>query len=239
MRDKIKDEEYFLRYIEHISNEIDETKKILNRHLIERGENILEVIVCRGGLADLYLIKVEALFSIGKPVQEIKKIIPDMIDCYTKSRGETGAHDKLLSMISIPIMLGIDKDDIKKLTELIAKIKFKDYLVDFLLHGLDPEWKIENVKMKIPKPYLYLQDVINAENKETAQMLLEDFVEKRWYKGSRAYVWYNSHKNTKWDAYSGYWCFVAGAVAKLLELDDSSLKDCQYYPYDMVHFEDN
>lgn len=224
MRDKIRNEEYFIRYLKHLSNEIEETKKILNRHLIEKGENFLGVMVCRGNLADLYLLKVKSLYSVGQSIQEIKEILPDMIDCYVKSRSEYGAHDQLLSTISIPLMLGVSKEDIKKLTKLITKIKFKDYLVDFLLHGLDPDWKIENRKMKIPKPYLYLQDVINAENKETAQMLLHDFIEKKWYRGSRAYVWYNSHKNTEWDAYSGYWCFVAGAVAKLLELDDSSLK---------------
>lgn len=55
MRDKIRNEEYFIRYIEYLSDEIEETKKILNRHLIEKGEDFLGVTVCRGRLADLYL----------------------------------------------------------------------------------------------------------------------------------------------------------------------------------------
>ena len=238
MRDKLRNEEYFKRYIEYLSNRIEELKKTLNRHLLEKGEDFLGVENCRGSLADLYLLKIKALYSYNSSFQEIKEILPDMIDCYTKSRGESGAHDQLLSTISIPIMLGVSREDIKKLMELIKRIKFKDYLVDFLLHGLDSDWKIDNIKMRIPKPYLLLQDVINAESKEITQELLQNFVEKRWYKGSRAYVWYNSHKIVDRDAYSGYWCFVAGAVAKLFVLDDTSLKDCQYYPYDMVHFND-
>lgn len=72
-------------------------------------------MVCRGNLADLYLLKVEALYSFSQPMQEIEKILPDMIDCYAKSRSEYGAHDKLLSMISIPLMLGGSKEDIRKL----------------------------------------------------------------------------------------------------------------------------
>ncbi|MDD7379168.1 MAG: DUF1911 domain-containing protein [Lachnospiraceae bacterium] len=37
-------------------------------------------------------------------------------------------------------------------------------------------------------------------------------------------------------AYYGYWSFEAGAIAKILNLDDSSLKDVPYYPYDLVHY---
>ncbi len=37
--------------------------------------------------------------------------------------------------------------------------------------------------------------------------------------------------------YTGYWSFEVGAVAKILGIDDSSLKDVKYYPYDLVHFE--
>jgi hypothetical protein len=48
-------------------------------------------------------------------------------------------------------------------------------------------------------------------------------------------AWYDSHKSSKNDYY-GYWSFEAGAIAKILNLDDSSLKDVAYYPYDLVHY---
>ncbi|MEH7450841.1 PoNe immunity protein domain-containing protein, partial [Bacillus toyonensis] len=47
-------------------------------------------------------------------------------------------------------------------------------------------------------------------------------------------AWYDAHEN-KHDIYSGYWSFESGAIAKILKLDDSTLKDSSYYPYDMVH----
>lgn len=37
----------------------------------------------------------------------------------------------------------------------------------------------------------------------------------------------------------GYWSFESGALVKILGLDDSSLKEVQYYPYDMVHWNEN
>ncbi|MDR0574163.1 MAG: DUF1911 domain-containing protein [Tannerella sp.] len=49
--------------------------------------------------------------------------------------------------------------------------------------------------------------------------------------------WYNDHKNGG-NLHYGYWSFESGALVKILGLDDSSLKDMQYYPYDMVHWTD-
>ncbi len=49
--------------------------------------------------------------------------------------------------------------------------------------------------------------------------------------------WYDIHK-TKEKLYYGYWSFETGAIAKILNLDDSSLKDVSYYPYDLVHYKE-
>ena len=36
--------------------------------------------------------------------------------------------------------------------------------------------------------------------------------------------------------YFCYWSFEVGAVAKILSINDSGLKDVLYYPYDLVHY---
>jgi hypothetical protein len=56
-----------------------------------------------------------------------------------------------------------------------------------------------------------------------------------WYKGHSDTGWYNDHKS-KWNIHFGYWSFESGALVKILGLDDNSLKNQQYYPYDMVHW---
>ena len=48
------------------------------------------------------------------------------------------------------------------------------------------------------------------------------------------YVITNRNLKTGW--YRGYWCIAAAALVKALKLDDTELKDCKYYPYDMAHF---
>lgn len=36
--------------------------------------------------------------------------------------------------------------------------------------------------------------------------------------------------------YRGYWCLESAVLVKTLKLDDTELKDCKYYPYDMAHY---
>jgi hypothetical protein len=60
------------------------------------------------------------------------------------------------------------------------------------------------------------------------QTLLSFFTQKQieWYGGHSSLGLHDAHKS-QWNIHSGYWSFESG-----------SLKDTQYYPYDMVHWED-
>jgi len=39
-----------------------------------------------------------------------------------------------------------------------------------------------------------------------------------------------------YNTYVGYWCFAAAAIVKLKNLDDSSFRDNDYYPKDMLQY---
>lgn len=39
-------------------------------------------------------------------------------------------------------------------------------------------------------------------------------------------------------ASDGHVKLESGAIVKILKLDDSTLKDTSYYPYDMVHYQE-
>ena len=63
--------------------------------------------------------------------------------------------------------------------------------------------------------------------------LLKKYLTSEWYNGDCGS--YEAHKS-KHNIYYGYWSFEAGAIAKILNLDDTSLKNVPYYPYDLVHY---
>ena len=54
-----------------------------------------------------------------------------------------------------------------------------------------------------------------------------------WFKGHYDYEWRNAHKEP---GYLVFWSFETAALAKMLELDDSNLKDNIHYPYDLAHY---
>ncbi|WP_081779669.1 PoNe immunity protein domain-containing protein [Pseudobutyrivibrio sp. MD2005] len=64
--------------------------------------------------------------------------------------------------------------------------------------------------------------------------ILNEYLEKKWYKSNRQQYWYDSHKSAN-NTYFGYWSFESAAVMKILGEDDSLLKDQKYYPYYMNH----
>lgn len=75
--------------------------------------------------------------------------------------------------------------------------------------------------------------------KEIAESVNKIELLKKYLKG-----WYNTdcevfeaHKSDQ-KIYYGYWSFEAGAVVKILGIDDSELKDIPYYPYDLVHYKE-
>ncbi|MCU5462439.1 DUF1911 domain-containing protein, partial [Bacillus cereus] len=70
-------------------------------------------------------------------------------------------------------------------------------------------------------------------DKKEASKRLQTYMEKEWFKGHYDYEWKNAHKEP---GYVGYWSFETAALIKILELDDTSLKDNNHYPYDLAHY---
>src|SRR5690606_30353752 len=87
----------------------------------------------------------------------------------------------------------------------------------------------------VPEVFETLRTAINQTDKERAQELVAQFIKKEWYDNHKEAGWYNSHKS-KHNAYFGYWSFETAAIVAIMELDDSNLGDCEYYPKDLVDF---
>lgn len=65
-------------------------------------------------------------------------------------------------------------------------------------------------------------------------MELREYLENIYFTREHLEEEYNTHKKSS-NAYTGHWSFEATAIVKLKGLDDASVKDCPYYPFDLVH----
>ena len=141
----------------------------------------------------------------------------------------------MLWILSLSILLDISNDDFKRIVTVLDKSNRKDFLFDYLIwYKTKNRMVTKKLTYEVYKP---LFDICNSKEKSAAAEKLKIFLDKKWYRGMKLAYWYENH-NSKADTFFGYWSFESGALVKILELDDSSLKDTQYYPYDMVHWKD-
>lgn len=76
-------------------------------------------------------------------------------------------------------------------------------------------------------------DLAEAGKTGEASEALTKYVQ-RWYVKNQGMGWYNSHDTNN---YKGYWAYEAAAVARQWKIDDTAIKDHQYYPYDLAHYQ--
>lgn len=235
MRDEIKDNQYFETYIKDLSDEIVDFEKFLLQIIEEKGEAFNGVRSGHKTLRFYHVNKIKALYSKGVAIAEIKELYPRYLECLIKSWKAHDGMDILLDVVSLGILLNIDRIQIEKLTEFLKKEDINDIIIDFLLNELDSDWEIRDNSVRYPLAYELLGNIIMEVNKDRQLELLKQYLDQ-WYRNNDDSAWYNSH-NSKQDTYNGYWSFETGAMVKALGLDDSSLKGRKFYPFDMVHFE--
>lgn len=182
-------------------------------------------------LRNVYQILISK-YSAGYPVLEL---IPDYlqgVEFMKKGWNADAGYVTMLWYLSIGVMLECHKE-LQQLSILLRELSVKDKLFSFLVNNTQD---YASEKLLWTTPYAGLIEVIEfaKTNKEKAVERLQKYLKKEWYKGHSDCGWYNDHKS-KWGVHFGYWSFESGALVKILGLDDSSLQELPYYPYDMVH----
>ena len=215
MRDTVKTEEYFReRYNEDASDLAEQISKY--EEVISHPEKYnvwsFKYHIYMEAAAKFY-----AGYSLGlgmnELLPEVDLIIRNLID--TKRERDRGYDD--MEMIIYLIILFNRTEFLDDYKELLQKSKMRDFYLDYLVQTVDPTWQISTEKLRFPKETNSVYEVV-----------------RQWFMSLTEGVITNRNLKTGW--YRGYWCVAAAALVKALKLDDTELKDCKYYPYDMAHF---
>lgn len=178
---------------------------------------------------DIKLGILVAKYSKGDDLSILEKEYLELLDGW-KDVWEPDYYNKNLKMISLGLLFDADKVFAAQIREMLKELDINDWLLYFLLDSWDNKQTNGDKKLLFPKSFSTLQKVVFAENKVE---LLKKYLSHDWY--NRDCGCYEAHKS-KQNIYYGYWSFEAGAISRILSLDDSSLKDVSYYPYDIVHY---
>ncbi len=181
-----------------------------------------------------------AKYSKGEDVEIIRSCLQIVADAFIQNQKYKGAfrYDYFIWTLSIVIIL-----DVENQTERVFKSipLSNDYLINYLISSQISSLEMPACeKFYFELPYRSTKEVIDLAGqgkKEEAVKRLKKYLTREWYRGNAELGWHNDHKS-KFNLHFGYWSFESGALVKILGLDDSSLKGLQYYPYDMVHWND-
>lgn len=239
VRDKLKSEEYFKEFIEHQNERILSFEKN-----IENGTTAKTAIPRVRYLQ--YTLKFDiicAKYCLGASIEEIKEDFNVLLDIWINgylmdpvaNDNTYGPYSRNIMLISLCVLLDVDNLKIEAVKERLKKEKINDWVFNFLLYNknMKPE-EIEG-KLYWPKDYGELKELVFSDDIKRKEAF-EIFVTKKWYRKQRSCNWWGSHKqdDSKY-LYYGYWAFETAAFAKILNIDDSLLKNFKYYPYDLVH----
>lgn len=222
MRETLKNNGYYESYLRFLDITIEKFNQLYQSTNKGKGAQPLR---------KYYLDKIKILYFKGAPIEEIKEIYPRFLDCFLQTWTKDSGYEIVLNVVSLAVLLEVKKEDFTEAIKFLKKENVNDYVLDFLLNSIDNTWKIESKDIKYPIRYAKLKEIIDGDDPKKA---LEDYL-KQWYELHKDAAWYDSHKSRE-DIYTGYWSFEAGALSKILNIEDDVLKEEQYYPYDMVHF---
>ena len=230
-RDKLKDEAYFDNYLKANISLLGKIEEGLEKAQKEGDKDKEERHFSAKINLEFRLLK--ALYSAGKPIDEIKRLFEDLLNDFPAFWGEHSSIYDAYDLLALAILFRTGKEELGGIFSLLDSTGRNDALTDFYRKYITEG--IVEAKGKTSHGYPYDNLLAIASGGAAVRPLqLKHYLQKDWYKGHKQAFWHNLHKNDA--AYFGYWSFEAGAVAKILGIDDGSLKDVPYYPYDLVHY---
>ena len=186
-------------------------------------------------LLSLMIEKTIAHYSVGDDKETVKASLLETITAFEDGfewkgfRYSYGGYDTMIWLISLGILCDIALEDFRRITAILKRDGANDKLLSKLIRYKDPDWQQSN------KPVIQEHPYASAVNIKTAADI-KYYLNKKWYQGHSDAYWHGLHKNKRVNNYFGYWSWESGVLAKIENIDDSSLQNQKYYPYDAVHW---
>ncbi len=224
----MRDKGNFTELIRQLENRIEKFKNAMTTGQAkpDRFEDLKGSIL----IASLEIIKAQYSNGANKDVvkQAILECIPAFEDSFQYVKGY-GQYDEMTWLLSMAILCDIELEYFNRITAILKRDSVNDTLLSTLIRYKDSTWQTSTANVLQQHPYA------KAPNLQSASEI-KYYLDKVWYQGHSDAAWHDTHLNTKVNCYAGYWAWEAAALAKIRGIDDSTLKNQKYYPYDAVHW---
>ncbi len=220
LRDSIKSEAYFKKYIQ------DQEKRIGRFQEMAAGlpETETEKIKrCKRVAANFQRDLIYAEYSAGASKQELQEIYRE----YLGLLAYIGIADyaEYIDVLSMAIILDCPLE-----SSILDECESSDGLTN-LLAGYIRNGKVgqEDGSLLYEDYYKIFQEYLLGNCKSEK---LREYMEQEWYGASKEFAWYGSDESPE-DIYTGYWCWLAGACVKIRG-EEADFLELKYTPLDIL-----
>lgn len=231
MRDSTKTKDYYEMIYESDTDDILYEEDSLRAMFEKAGKNFENLPIYYHCIAIPYFLRFYVSYTMGKGYEELLPDVEKYIESGSLSWNGKN-YEELVTICSLSILFNIRNEHIENVLKK-AEARLNDSMYgEMFIKLIEPSWEVKTDKTYYVEDKA-LVDVIQLaqSDKEAAVQRLKTFVDKQWFKTLKDGIITNNSK-----CYRGFWCIEAAALVKSLGLDDTELKDCKYYPYDMAHF---
>lgn len=176
-----------------------------------------------------------AKYSLGLECNELEELYTKAT-VYLKDLKYNQVHYiNTLRFLALGILLEVPKEEFKVVVDMIDEAKVDDILLDFLANAYGVKRSYISTGFEKECPYEDTKNIWMLADSDIAQAnkALEKYVLKDWLAGHSDYGWTKTNNTA---GIYGLWSVEAAALAKILGLDDSKLKNDNHYPYDLAHY---
>ena len=160
MCDKLKKEEFFRKSLLFTDECISEFEKILPEIMKQDGTKSQRVINGCNALMVYYIKKVNLEYSLGEEISKVKESYERLLIYYSQAWSMGQGYIELIRILSLGVLLRIDKSQMKTLENKIRQENLNDYFVNFLLKAIDKEWEMTTQKFVFPNLYESVKSII-------------------------------------------------------------------------------
>ena len=218
LRDTLKNQDYFDNYIKTEYSRIGKFVKVLDT----TDKSAPQYIQCKKYIANFYRNLINAAYSAGYSKDELNAVVKKYFE-YFVFDADVGYAD-VIDALSLIILFDVNTVEINKNT-----------VSDTLIQAFCTY--IESKKCNVKSEYnlLYKNQYEIYMDALTGKINCEEFVSyinDNWYDLNADMYWFDSHKKAT-DTYTGYWCWVGAAIAKMLNYPNNVINSSKYIPYEI------
>ena len=250
-REKLLDYASYVAKADDLLVRIPRAKKRLSDPIWLADQDVGTLMMMTWGRAGYAIDLIALQYSAGAPIEELRALFVAALGYFEEYADFSARHNKELNvddqvphiplgdsefdkanrLVCFAILLGLES----QLSRVAALIDYNCAVADGMLERLLAvylEERSDTDECTRHLPYFKTLKIFQASSSERPN-LMEDYLAD-WYKSSRREPYFESHKRA--DVFRGYWSWEAGAIAVALDIDDSSFRDAQFYPRDLVEF---